>query len=232
MNKTYTLGDEIGSIELVDYMGNDLSIVNAARTSYAKQSGILTEKDQKLIKYLIKHNHTSPLRGVSFTFRVEAPLFVCRQWWKHVIASSHVDEQSQWNEQSGRYVKFEPKFYVPRVFRGQSETNKQSSVPLEMDESKSIAIEAAYLYVCSSALEEYDYLLKQGVCREQARAVLPQAMYTTFVWTVSLQALLHFIDLRDHDGSQWEIRQYAKAIPGLVEDIVPYAMEAWQKNRS
>lgn len=231
MKKVYVLGDDIGCIELVDYMGNDLSVVNAARISYAKQSGVLGLKDTKLINYLIKHNHTSPLRGIVFTFKVEAPLFVCRQWWKHVIASSHVDDQNQWNEQSGRYVKFVPEFYVPVVFRGQHSINKQSSAPLEVVEPIAAVIRSAYTTACLYAIDEYDYLLRQGVCREQARAILPQAIYTSFVWTVSLQALLHFIDLRDHDGAQWEIRQYAKAVVELIIDIVPYTMEAWQNER-
>ncbi len=128
-NKTKDpLGDGISKIQLIDMMGEDLSVVNDARASFEKVSDELTDRDKKLIHYLVKHDHMSPLRGTIFKFRVTAPLFICRQWWKHIIASVHAADQIGWNEKSYRYRAAEKgKFYVPKVFLSQSENNRQAS---------------------------------------------------------------------------------------------------------
>jgi thymidylate synthase (FAD) len=192
-------------------MGDDLSIVNDARISYGKESNQLDEKDIKLINYLAKHNHTSPFRGVVFKFKVKAPLFVCRQWWKHVVASNHNDEQLGWNEKSLRYVDMTKnvEFYVPELFRKQSPTNKQAGVELINIEHMSTAY-GLYDEQCKRCHEVYTYLLELGVCKEQARGVLPTSVYTSWVWTASLQAVLNFLILREGEGAQEEIRQYAR----------------------
>lgn len=225
--KYYPLGDEIGSIELIDHMGNDLSVVNAARVSFDNESKSFEGKDKKLIHYLLKHKHYSPIRGVVFTFRVKCPLFLARQWWKHVIASSYSDSQQQWNEVSFRYVTIdEPEFYFPTEFRAQSKDNKQGSESGDIPQKN-----ARYLYErqCLASSRAYADLIELGICREQARAVLVPAVYTSFIWTVSLQALLNFISLRKGDGAQSEIQKYASAIEDIISTYVPVTMEAWNE---
>ncbi len=235
MNSNYRdpLGDGKSRIELIGHLGDDLTIVNDARASFEKTSSVLTEKDIRLIHYLAAHNHTSPFRGVVFKFKVKAPLFVCRQWWKHVIASNHNDEQLGWNEKSFRYVAIDDsdEFYIPKVFRKQSASNKQATegfLPAE-DNEKAIAI---YEKQCRASYEAYRQLLALGVGREQARGVLVPSVYTSWVWTASLQAVLHFIDLRMGEGAQTEIAAYAQAILELIKPIVPHAVEAWSNHRN
>jgi thymidylate synthase (FAD) len=225
------LNDGKSRIELIDSMGNDLSIVNDARASFEKSSDLLNDKDIKLINYLIKHQHTSPFRGVVFKFKVKAPLYVCRQWWKHVIASNHNDEQLGWNEKSLRYVAIadHDEFYIPQIFRKQSKNNKQATIGSLEDELNSQAI-AIYQEQCENSYQAYTKLLELGVGREQARGVLVPSVYTSWVWTVSLQALLNFIGLRMGSGAQSEIGAYAQAIVELIQPIVPVSMEAWQSN--
>lgn len=224
------LNDGKSRIELIDSMGNDLSIVNDARASFDKSSTELDEKDLKLINYLIKHQHTSPFRGVVFKFKIKAPLYICRQWWKHVIASNHNEEQLGWNEKSFRYVAIDDsnEFYIPPNFRQQSKNNKQSTEGFLEPELNDRAI-ALYQAQCESSYQAYSQLLALGVGREQARGVLAPSVYTSWVWTVSLQALLNFIGLRLGSGAQSEIGAYAQAIVELVQPIVPVSMAAWSK---
>ena len=226
------LNDGKSRIELINSMGSDLSIVNDARASFEKSSNELSEKDIKLINYLIKHEHTSPFRGVVFKFKVKAPLYICRQWWKHVIASNHNDEQLGWNEKSFRYVAIADnnEFYLPQNFRKQSKNNKQATVgSLEAElNQKAIAI---YQQQCENSYRAYGSLLELGVGREQARGVLIPAVYTSWVWTVSLQALLNFIGLRLGAGAQSEIGAYAEAIVELIEPIVPVSISAWTTHK-
>ncbi len=222
------LNDGKSRIELINSMGSDLSIVNDARASFEKSSDVLSEKDIKLINYLIKHQHTSPFRGVVFKFKVKAPLYICRQWWKHVIASNHNEEQLGWNEKSFRYVSIDDsnEFYIPLTFRQQSKNNKQATLgSLEPQvNQKAIAI---YQEQCENSYQAYSELLELGVGREQARGVLVPSVYTSWVWTVSLQATLNFIGLRLGKGAQSEIGSYAQAIVELIEPIVPCSMAAW-----
>ncbi len=222
------LKDGYSRVELIDSMGNDLSIVNDARASFEKTSSKLDDKDINLIKYLIKHNHTSPFRGVIFKFKIKAPLYICRQWWKHVIASNHNDEQLGWNEKSFRYVSIDDsnEFYIPQVFRKQSKNNKQATIGSLDISDNNLAI-SIYKKQCEESYQAYSQLLALGVGREQARGVLVPSVYTSWVWTVSLQALLHFIDLRRGDGAQSEIGAYAQTIVELISPIVSNAVEAW-----
>ena len=228
MNYKDPLSDGKSRIELIGSMGNDLSIVNDARASFDKVSLELQEKDIKLINYLLKHQHTSPFRGVVFKFKVKAPLYICRQWWKHVIASNHNDEQLGWNEKSFRYVAIDDsnEFYIPQTFRQQAKSNKQATIG-SIEESKNKIAISIYEQQCQASYEAYSKLLDLGVGREQARGVLIPSVYTSWVWTVSLQALLHFIGLRQGAGAQSEIGAYATAIIELIKPIVPVAMEAW-----
>lgn len=222
------LQDGKSRLELISHMGSDLDVVNDARASFERMSEALSDQDIKLIRYLIKHQHTSPFRGVVFKFKVKAPLFVCRQWWKHVIASNHNEEQLGWNEKSFRYVPIEDgnDFYIPQVFRQQSQNNKQATEGALSPEATAEAI-ALYTTQCHQSYETYQTLLTLGVGREQARGVLVPSVYTSWVWTVSLQALLHFVGLRLGKGAQQEIALYADGLMALVKDIVPVTIAAW-----
>jgi len=217
-------------LALIDSMGNSLSIVNDARQSFDKESTEWTNQDGKLLRYLADHHHTSPFRGVVFKWRVKAPLFVARQWWKHTVASSYVDDQLGWNEKSFRYCSAEDaQFYMPGQFLAQAESNRQASGgPLPSGTQQSAKLE--WSKALGAATAAYDELLLMGVSKEQARAVLPAALYTSFTWTCSLQALLHFISLRRKDGAQGEIIAYANALIELGSPVAPEAFEAFAAN--
>jgi thymidylate synthase (FAD) len=222
------LGDGKSALELIDYMGGDLAVVNDARASFEKQSNVLSQKDVDLILYLISHKHYSPLRGTVFKFRVKAPIQICRQWWKHVVASSHIDDQLQHNEKSFRYTEAadEKDFYIPNVFGLQSKSNRQSSFGCLDEKANALAV-TEYTQLCEDSYKAYQRLLELGVSREQARGVLVPAYYTSWVWTVSLQSLLNFIHLRKGHGAQSEIQLYAQGLEDLIAPIVPYVLAAF-----
>ncbi len=208
-----------GFVRLVDAMGSDLSVVNAARVSFGKRKDAFDEGDAKLIKYLAKHEHTSPFRHTALTLHVKAPIFVFRQWMKHRIGS-------EFNEISGRYVEFpEDEFFVPATFRQQAKVNKQGSEGEIAEANRDRAL-ASYLESCRGAVTHYKELIALGVCREQARCVLPVALYSEVYWTVSLQAVTHFIRLRADGHAQWEIQQYAAAVRTVVEPLYPVGLKA------
>ena len=208
-----------GFVSLVDHMGSDLSVVNAARVSFGKRKETFDEADGKLITYLAEHEHTSPFRHTAITFHVKAPIFVFRQWMKHKIAS-------EFNEVSGRYVEFpDDEFFVPETFRRQAKVNKQGSEGQVADLAGDQAHEI-FLATCRNAVAQYKNLIALGVCREQARCVLPLGLYSEVYWTASLQAVAHFIRLRTDSHAQWEIQQYAHAVKGMVEALFPNAIAA------
>ncbi len=224
------LGDGKSSLRLLDSMGNSLSVVNDARQSFAAESAEWTERDGKLLRYLAKHHHTSPFRGVVFKWSVKAPLFIARQWWKHTVASTFVDDQLGWNEKSFRYCAAEEaEFYVPIEFLQQSEDNRQASEGTLAADKQSLAL-VQYVHALHTCQRAYDGLLLTGVSKEQARAILPSALYTSFVWTCSLQALFHFISLRIGKGAQGEIVAYAKALLELGRPVAPEAFDAFAEN--
>jgi thymidylate synthase (FAD) len=225
------LQDGISSIQLIDFMGGELAIVNDARASFNKESTELTSKDKKLIKYLIEHKHFSPLRSTVFKFKVKAPLFLCRQIWKHVIASSHIEEQISHNETSFRYTEVTDsnEFYIPAVFRLQSKDNKQATEG-NLNASSNQMARTIYKEQCEDSFRAYQQLLQMGVGREQARGVLVPSVYTTWVWTVSLQALLNFIELREGAGAQSEIQLYAQTIKVIIADLVPTVLDVYEQN--
>lgn len=201
-----------GFVSLIDHMGTDLTTVNAARISFGKQKAIFDDADENLIKYLAEHEHTAPFRHSYLTFHVKAPIFVFRQWMKHRIASD-------FNEISGRYVEFkEDEFYLPEIFRQQAVVNKQGSNGVVEDNNQA---QLVFAVACENSIRDYKKLIELGVCREQARCVLPQGMYSEVYWTVSLQAVAHFIKLRKDSHAQWEIQQYAIAVEDLVEQLFP-----------
>jgi thymidylate synthase (FAD) len=224
------LGDGKSSLRLLDSMGNSLSVVNDARQSFAGESAEWTERDGKLLRYLAKHHHTSPFRGVVFKWSVKAPLFIARQWWKHTVASTFVDDQLGWNEKSFRYCAAdEAEFYIPIEFLQQSEDNRQASAGPLPSRSQSLAF-AQYAQAVEACKQAYAGLLLTGVSKEQSRAILPSALYTSFVWTCSLQALFHFISLRIGHGAQGEIVAYAKALLELGRPVAPEAFDAFAEN--
>lgn len=208
-----------GFVRLIDHMGSDLSVVNAARVSFGKVKTAFEDGDAKLVDYLAEHEHTSPFRHTALTLHVKAPIFVFRQWMKHRIGS-------EFNEISGRYVEFpEDEFFVPATFRQQAKVNKQGSEG-EIAEANRARAQASYLASCREAVGYYKEMLSLGVCREQARCVLPLALYSEVYWTVSLQAVAHFIRLRADSHAQWEIQQYAAAVRQVVEPLYPVGLKA------
>lgn len=221
------LEDNKSEVTLLSVMGNDLAIVNDARVSYNKSSSKWTQRDEKLLNYLLQHKHYSPLRGCVMKFKIKAPLFVCRQFWKHVIASTHSECQLGWNEQSLRYTTISDmnEFYIPKKFRQQDTKNKQSSIGT----INNPAAFNIYKTQCESSYKSYQELIEIGVCREQARAVLIPAIYVNWVWTASIQSIINFLDLRLGDGAQLEIVEYAKSIQVFVEQHFPRTITAWNK---
>lgn len=218
--------DGKGYVRLLDTMGDDLAVVNAARASFAKESQELSEKDTRLIRYLATHQHWSPFRVCVLSFEIKAPLMVCRQWHTHVVASQHLDEQRGWNEQSRRYVTDEPEFYVPTVWRSAPANAKQGSGE-PMSTAGQREANAALDGAITAGLDKYRYLLAIGVAPEQARLCLPAyALYTTWRWTCSLQALSYFIQLREEEHAQAEIVEYAHAVHALAQPCFPVSLEA------
>jgi thymidylate synthase (FAD) len=226
------LMDGISMVRLIDWMGTSLDIVCDARQSFDQTSQDWSEKDQKLLNYLVKHQHTSPFRGVVTKWQIKAPLYVARQWWKHVIGGTYANDQLGWNEKSFRYCEADSEqFYMPRQFRRQSASNKQASDgPLDATMNHVAAIE--YAKALQQAKQAYSALLTLGVSKEQARGILPTSHYTSFTWTCSLQALLHFIGLRDKGDAQGEIQAYAQALSLLARPLFKEAFEAFDLHQS
>ena len=234
----FVLEDEIGFIALVDRMHQDpaLKVVNSARISYDKQKEAFSENDRKLTSFLWEHGHTSPYRHSFFTFHWKAPLFVFRQAFKYQVGSGwreyevegqsvslevfdvlfDTDKGCSWNEVSGRYVKWEPEFYVPKVMRSNPpHGNKQASVDLPEDFDHE-GERNAMLADCHAAFERYQERVDRGLAKEIARMLLPQNLYTQAYWTVSLQGVLHFLAQRLKPDAQYEIRRFAQGIEALV----------------
>jgi thymidylate synthase (FAD) len=218
-----------GFVELVDSMGSDLTVVNSARVSFGKRKQTLSDGDIKLIRYLAEHKHWSPFRHVQLQFHCKVPEFVARQWYKHVVGISYSEAPTvdhAWNEISMRYVDAsEFKFYTPDGFRRQSENNKQASTDETVFDPDG-TLRAEYIAHCEKSMDLYHRLLEHGVAREQARGVLPLNIYTEFYWTVSLQALVNFIQLRQHEGAQYEIRLFADALAQLARQVVPHSFDS------
>jgi thymidylate synthase (FAD) len=198
-----------GFVILEASMGSAVSIVNAARVSMGKKIEQITEPDRRLLRYLWEHEHTSPFRHVQLQFHIKAPVFVLRQWMKHQVGCA-------WNEISGRYVTFDQEVWTPAAWREQSPLVKQGSGADLEDGS-----DAAELYASAmrNSFNAYEALLALGVAREQARLVLPLSLMSECYWTASLQAVLHFLRLRQDGHAQAEIRAYADAIRELVKQV-------------
>jgi thymidylate synthase (FAD) len=217
-----------GYVRLVDTLGNDLSVVNAARVSYDKESEEFTTKDEKLIGFLLREGHTSPFRHAALTFEVYAPLFVARQWWKYAVSSTHVDDQNGWNESSRRYVTEDEQFYVPSAssWRSKPENSKQGS-----GEPIHYSIGAYYTNKLNDIINEgtrlYQDAMKDNVAPEIARLFLPAySMYVRWRWTVSLQGVMTFLEQRLEHDAQKEIQDYALAVKDLAHGAFPQTFKA------
>ena len=218
-NHVKVLGGQ-GWVGLIDHLGTEATIVNAARVSFGKLKNSMDERDVKLLNYLIENRHTSPLEHVVFTFSVHCPLFVRGQWHRHRTWS--------YNEISRRYTEIDLEFYTPVKLRRQAESNRQASyADPDFDDE---ALRGLITENNRAALALYEKLLASGVCREQARGVLPQNMMTTFWATVDLSNLLHFMQLRDSEHAQYEIREYAVALRELIRPVVPNVVKYFEEH--
>ncbi len=208
---------DFGRVELLDTFGDDLTVVNAARVSYNKESTELTSKDEKLIKFLAEHNHVTPFFHPQIRMRLKMPIFVAREWYRHQIGFAR-------NEVSRRYVDYEPEMYSPELVRERDEKLKQGS-KLGAVSDNALAV-AMIKNANESAAELYQELLDMGVAPEVARTVLPQGMYTEFIETGSLAAYARLCNLRLDPSAQWEIRQYAEAVSNLLREKFPVSWAA------
>ena len=211
--------DGQGWVGLIDSLGTESTIVNAARVSFGKLKNTMDERDVKLLEYLIENRHTSPLEHIVFTFSVHCPLFIRGQWHRHRTWS--------YNEISRRYTEIDMEFYTPAQLRRQAESNRQASY--SDPDFNPAELRSAIDDHNKKSLALYEQLLASGVCREQARGVLPQNMMVTFWGTVDLSNLLHFLNLRDSDHAQAEIKEYAQAIKKLIKPIVPNVAAYFEK---
>jgi len=221
----------LGYVGLVSTMGNDLEVANAARVSYDKRSELnsdlsLKKKDQKLIDFLWKEEHTSPFRHCVLSFEIYAPLMVARQHWKYAVASTFVDDQNGWNESSRRYITEEPAFYIPTAgdWRSAPEDSKQGSGD-PINYGLGIELTMRLFNLIEAAEKEYQHALELGVCAEQARLFLPAyGMYVRYRWTTSLHGIMHFLQQRLAHDAQKEITEYALAMKSLAEEEFPYSL--------
>ena len=206
-------------VELIDHMGSDASVVNAARVSFGKRIKEMSEGDTKLIRYLAKHNHWSPFGNASVLFRIKAPVFVARQLVKHQIGLT-------WNEISRRYVDYEPEFYEVDKWRGQPIDKKQGSDG-EVEKQGSCAYSKQM--VENTAKIAYQNLLNSGVAPEQARMILPQSMMTEWYWSGTLYAFARICNLRCAEDAQYETRIVANLIDDECKKLFPIS---WMELRN
>ncbi len=210
-----------GFVRLVDMMGDDSAIVQAARTSYGKGTKTFSE-DRKLIRYLMRNRHTSPFEMVEFKFHIKLPIFVARQWIRHRTANV--------NEYSGRYSEMKNEFYLPEVesVRKQSLTNKQGRDDEELSPKEANEFIAELEKSNSLQFETYQNFIDKGIARELARINLPLSIYTEWYWKIDLHNLFHFLKLRLDSHAQLEIRLYAEVIAEILKEKVPLAYEAFE----
>ena len=206
-----------GYVERLEVFGSDLTVVNAARVSFHKESTEFSDRDTGLIKYLAKHNHTSPFFHPQIRFRLKMPIYIAREWFRHTIGFAR-------NEVSRRYVDEAPEIWIPTEFRMRDPNLKQGSkdecIPLN-DHAYEV-----YKHAVDLSLETYNSLLQANVAPEMARAILPQSMYTEFIETGSLAAYARLCGLRLDPHAQKEIREYAEAVSKLLEPMFPVCWKA------
>ncbi len=206
-----------GFVKLVDFMGGDNAVVQAARVSFGK--GVTNdERDKKLLFFLMANHHETPFEHSVFKFHIKCPIFVARQWFRHRISS--------YNEISGRYAEMKEEFCVPDVLRSQKARNyKYTEVESELNAELLAKIEKHF----QDSYELYHELLEKGVAKEHARIVLPLSLYTQFYWTINARSLMNFLNLRMDDHAQYEIREFANAINEMFGEYMPWTQEAFGK---
>jgi thymidylate synthase (FAD) len=222
------LGEGMGTVELLDVLGGDLANVNGARASFNTRKEKFDGQDERLLNRLAEQVEQTPLRHTYVQLYIEAPEFVARQWYKHIVGCEYAFKDLPWSEFSQRYKEVPPKFFIPKFFRAQSDTNKQASGSALEGAAQGYS-KCLYADSLITAVKAYNELLAQGVAREQARLVLPLSTFTSWVWTASLQAIVHFCALRDEAGAQQEIQHYAKAVRAIVEPLAPVSFAALLK---
>ena len=199
-----------GFIEVIDSLGNDLTVVNSARVSFGKRKSTWSASDRRLCKYLAKHKHYSPFRHLQVQFHIKAPEFVMRQWYKHVVGiettSNSSTKDHAWNEISGRYVEYDE---------------------FEKSEYDYQFVDINWTNAHESCVSAYKQLIEIGMAKEQARCILPLTLYTEVYWTASFQAIMNFIELRNEKTSQIEIQEYAKSLLECMYDTFPKITEIW-----
>lgn len=209
-----------GFVRLIDYMGSDSAIVQAARVSYGSGTKKIHE-DRGLIRYLMRHRHTTPFEMVEFKFHVKLPIFVARQWIRHRSANV--------NEYSGRYSVMKEEFYLPPVedIQPQSSSNRQGREEGDLPAEQQAAFISSLQSLQGHAYRQYEEWLDQGIARELARIGLPLSLYTEWYWKIDLHNLFHFLRLRLDEHAQKEIRVYAEVMAGMVKAVCPMAWEAF-----
>lgn len=225
-NKSEIKGKQIncldkGFVRLVDFMGDDSSIVQAARVSYGEGTKTINE-DRGLIRYLLRHKHTTPFEMVEFKFHIKLPIFIARQWIRHRTANV--------NEYSGRYSEMKDEFYLPDIsqIRHQSTLNMQGRADEVLDPDTSQEIIDKMQYIQKDLYNNYKEFLDEGLAREIARINLPLSNYTEWYWKIDLHNLFHFLRLRIDSHAQYEIRVYGEAMAEIIKEIVPLAWEAFE----
>jgi thymidylate synthase (FAD) len=212
-----------GFVRLDGQMGDDLSVVNAARVSFGSHADVLDERNQGLVRFLMRERHGTPFEHNAFRFHVRCPIFVAREWFRHRIGS--------FNEMSGRYTELADAFYVPAADDVRTQVGKPGSytferVEPELAERTRSRMQEAY----ASAYATYRALLDDGVAKEVARSVLPVGIYTEFYWTVNARSVMHFLSLRNDDTAQREIRVFAAAVEDLWGAHMPVTHAAFVAN--
>jgi len=206
-----------GFVRLMDFMGGDLAVVQAARVSFGRESGD-PDRDHKLLDFLLANRHETPFEHSVFKFHIKCPIFIARQWFRHRIAS--------YNEISGRYATMQEEFCLPDHLRTQKARNYRYD---DLAEADNLELRARIASFYQSAYELYQELLERGVAREHARLVLPLSLYTQFYWTVNARSLMNFLSLRTEEHAQYEIRLYAEAINAIFREKMPWTSEAFGK---
>jgi thymidylate synthase (FAD) len=209
-----------GFVRLDDSMATDLSVVNAARVSFARRKEVMDESDEGLIRFLMRDRHGTPFEHNAFRFHIRCPIFVAREWMRHRVGS--------FNEFSMRYAKATDDFYVPEAEDVRSQVGKPGAYTFEpVDPELAADTRDAMREVYEQAFATYERLVEQGVAREVARSVLPVGAYTEFYWTVNARALMNFVSLRAAETAQREIRRYAEAVEGFLAEKMPVTYAAF-----
>lgn len=209
--------------ELVDQMGTELSIVNAARVSLNQSSDMMTEKDKGLIGFLMKNRHASPFEHCVATFRIEAPIFVAREWHRHRTQS--------YNEVSGRYSELKPKFYAPDWDRPLKQVGKPGAYKFVVgSDDDMIMVHRETRFACQTSWNAYELMLENGIAREVARNVLPVTTYTSWFATANLRNWINFLSLRAEENALHEIRDLAFKIEKQLFKLFPITLEQWDRS--